>query len=395
MRTSAGVRPAPWVAALGLLLGGASECTKPGWVTELEGRADVAVPALEAALDALAASFDDHVSELDRRSLARLRDLDRALRDSVEGLSIVLEEGREQLDAALLARLEELTDATRRLTGEVEAVASGAQETVSLSVDFLLASTGQTVESLLEALDVGVRRIENAGDREVGKVFRFLDTAQVRVAALIFVLLLAIVGGLWFLWSSRQSHLRLRWLPLTAMAGLITVALGFGLFPERFPGTGTDTVVVARKGDCAQALAGAAAALAGASSPSALGAAAAPLLVCQAFTQDIEVLRRVRARLAQLRRRLGFEVICARNEDCLAPQRCVVETGQCSTVCKVDGHCPAGEVCHPAGARCGALCTTNRQCPGGECTEDGRCRRRKRTLLLKSGANWRHLFPKR
>ncbi|MEO1232541.1 MAG: hypothetical protein AAFZ18_26955 [Myxococcota bacterium] len=384
----------PWVAALGLLLMGASECTKPRWVTELEGRADVAIPELEAALDALGSSFDDHVSELDRRSLLRLQDLDRALRDSVEGLSIVLERGRDRLDAALVARLGELTGAARRLTREVEQVAQGAQAQVSLTVDFLLATTDDTVKSLLEALDVGVRRVERAGDREVGRVFRLLDVAQVRIAALLVVVLLGVVGGLWFVWSSRQSSLRLRWLPPAAIGGVAVAALCFGLFPERFPGTGTDAVVIAHQGGCPEALALAATALATENSAAELSAAAGPLLVCQAFTKDADLLRRVRARLSLLRRRLGLDVVCSRNEDCEGGQRCVLETGRCSLFCKMDAHCPSGEVCHPAGVRCGPPCTMPRQCPRGECKEDGRCRRRRGIYFLKSEAHWRRLLAR-
>lgn len=386
---------------LGILLvavaAGGAECSKPGWVSELEARMDVAVPELEAALDALSAALGVHADELDRRTLARVQALDRALRDSVEGLALVLAERRDALDADLLARAEQLRDAARRLTGQVEAAAARTEASITLTVDELLATAGHGVDRVLLALDIGIDRVERVGDLEVARIHRFVDVQLVRAGALVLLAVLALVGGGWLVWQVRQQRpLRLGWVPGVALLGLLGLAFFLLVEPEAFPGTGTETIVIGRDAGCPAALAEAARALRptdGSGQAGALARVVPGLLRCQALSSDPAMLERARDRLDGIRRALGVELGCVRDDDCPAGHRCEVELGTCSDACRRDPDCPAGEVCHPEGRRCGPPCRGDHDCGVGRCREDGRCAPRR--YRLESGAIWRILGPAR
>ena len=373
-----GGRSASRVAlAFAVLLSLGGQCTKPGWLSDLEHALDNAVPRLVAALDHIAAELPAAVARLDRVTSTRLTALDATLRDAVDGLDHVLASDRQRLDAALAARVEQLANIAGSLEADVHAIALGVSTRISASVDELLVATRASALRLLGSLDVQVGRVETAGTEVVGQLYSSGQDLAVRVIGVALVLVGLIGGALVFVSAARRRQ------PIAfgvqTASVLVVTAAGAVLIlatPVRMRLLHVQDVVLDHR-DCPQALADAAGYLAryhAGATPTAVADATTVLPAvasCLVMSGSSELFKRATARLAEIRTLLGIARACTSAAECPAGEDCDVASGGCVQRCGASRDCPAAMVCHASQHSCGPPCTGT--CPGGAICKAGEC----------------------
>ncbi len=398
-----------WLRALCVLLTlsltGASDCTKPGWVTDFEQRMDAAVPRLEQALIDMGESLGPAVDRLDELTRQRVIEFDQALREHVEGLQAMLEAQGEQIDLRLLARVEQLTRAAEDFARDLNRIAQGLQADITGSVDQLLLQTEEAAGAWLGALDLAVARVEQAGDHQVARVYSQTAGVIVQATGGLLLVIGVVFGGIFVNLmvkpragadadadevssperaALRKRRNRTRWIPLIGVC-VVMILGGILMVSNAVRNWFLTSEVLVVEDPCSAPLARGLQTLSQHESRSPLtGAAVADitgvlpeLMACRAMTGVGAHQQRATEQIDRLRGILGADDMCVRDTQCPSGSRCDVYSGRCTARCSVDAHCPAREVCHADFGRCAPLCTRDAACAGGgECDASGRCRRR-------------------